>query len=269
MFRYLAIFISIFLTTHTHASPPVLVAGNGKLPHSTVVQVSTVQALLQGVYDGDTIFGQLKTFGDFGGGTLNGLDGEMLAFDGQFYHVKGDGSAHLVPNTMKTPYAIVHFFHTDKMVILNTPIQSYKDFQNYLSQHLPSRNRPYAFKIRGKFDYLKTRSVYKQSQPYLPLIEVVAHQSIFEFKNITGTAVGYWFPDYLDQLTVPGYHLHFISEDKQRGGHVLNCRVSAATIAIDFIDGVHLLIPQDATFHGTDLTNYSREELKKVKGESD
>ncbi|BAP55000.1 alpha-acetolactate decarboxylase AlsD [Thioploca ingrica] len=46
---------------------------------STVVQVSTIQALLKGIYDGDTTFKQLKQFGDFGFGTFNGLDGEMIA----------------------------------------------------------------------------------------------------------------------------------------------------------------------------------------------
>lgn len=236
---------------------------------STVVQISTIQALLKGVYDGDTTFEQLRTFGDFGIGTFNGLDGEMVAFDGQFYQVKGDGSVHLVPDTMKTPYAAVHFFHTDKRVMLTTPIQSYPHFQNALDQYLPSRNRPYAFKITGNFDYLKTRSVYKQNKPYPPTVEVVAQQSIFEFKDITGTAVGYWFPDYFEKLGVPGYHLHFISEDKQQGGHVLNCRLSKATIAIDFIDSVKLLIPKNAAFHRTDLGAISREELDKVEKDND
>ncbi|HDN27768.1 MAG TPA: acetolactate decarboxylase [Thioploca sp.] len=237
--------------------------------HSTVVQISTIQALLKGVYDGEMSFGQLKTLGDFGFGTFNGLDGEMAAFDGQFYQVKSDGTVHLVPDTLKTPYAAVHFFQTDKTVVLNAPIQSYPHFQNALDPHLPSRNRPYALKVTGTFDYLKTRSVSKQRKPYPPTVAVVAHQSIFEFENITGTAVGYWFPDYMDKLAVPGYHLHFISEDKQHGGHVLNCRLSKATIAIDFIDSVKLLIPQDAAFQGADFSTYSRKELDKVVKDND
>lgn len=237
--------------------------------HSTVVQISTIQALLKGVYDGETTFKQLKTFGNFGMGTFHGLDGEMIAFSGQFYQVKDDGTVHLVPDNMKTPYATVHFFQTDKVVTLKAPIQSYQHFQNELDRHLPSRNRPYAFKITGTFDYLKTRSVSKQSQPYSPLVKVVAHQSIFEMEKITGTAVGYWFPDYMDKLNVPGYHLHFISEDKQHGGHVLNCRLSTATVAIDFIDSVRLLIPQDAAFQNANLSSYSQKELDKVEKEKD
>jgi acetolactate decarboxylase len=235
-----------------------------EMSSSTVVQVSTIQALLKGVYEGETTYGQLKNWGDFGEGTFDALDGEMIALDGQFYQVKGDGSVHLVSDTMKTPYAAVHFFQADKTVTLKTLMQSYPLFQNYLDQYLPSRNRPYAFKITGKFNYLKTRSVHKQKKPYPPTVEVVAHQPIFEFENITGTAVGYWFPEYMDKLAVPGYHLHFISEDKQHGGHVLNCRLSKATIAIDFIDTVKLLIPQNAAFQEADLGTYNRQELEKV-----
>jgi acetolactate decarboxylase len=232
---------------------------------STVVQISTIQALLKGIYDGETTFQQVKKWGNFGMGTINGLDGEMAAFDGQFYQVKGDGSVHIIPDSMKTPYATVHFFHPDQTIRLTTAFQSYADFQNHLDQYLPSRNRPYAFKITGTFDYLKTRSVYKQKQPYPSLVKVAHHQSVFEFKNITGTAVGYWFPDYMEKLTVPGYHLHFVSEDKQHGGHVLNCRFSKATVAIDWINTIKLVIPQDATFHRADFSTYNRAELEAVK----
>jgi acetolactate decarboxylase len=251
--RMWLLIIFCFLTQYTYATD------------SSVVQLSTAQALLKGIYDGETTFEQLKKWGNFGMGTLNGLDGEMVAIEGQFYIVKGDGSVHLIHDKMKTPYATVHFFQADQTVTLTTPIQNYIDFQNHLDQYLPSRNRPYAFKITGTFDELKTRSVYKQKPPYPPAIEVIADQSVFEFKNITGTAVGYWFPDYLEKLTVPGYHLHFLSEDKQHGGHILNCRLSKGTVAIDWLNTIKLVIPQDSAFHESDFSRYHRTEIEAVK----
>ena len=69
----------------------------------------------------------------------------------------------------------------------------------------------------------------------------------------------------MEKLTVPGYHLHFVSEDKQHGGHVLNCRLSKATVAIDWINTIKLVIPQDATFQGTDFSSYNRAEIEAVK----
>jgi acetolactate decarboxylase len=232
---------------------------------STVVQVSIIQALLKGIYDSDTTFKQLKQFGDFGFGTLNGLDGEMIALEGQFYQAQADGSVHLVTDSMKTPYATVHFFQTDQEITLTESIQSYEQLQSRLDQYLPSRNRPYGLKITGTFDYLKVRSVPKQNKPYPPVVEVVTHQPVFEWKKITGTLVGYWFPDYMDKLNVPGYHLHFISADKQQGGHLLDCRLSTATIDLDWIDSVKLLIPQNAEFQQANLTTYSKTDLEKVE----
>lgn len=236
---------------------------------STVVQVSTIQALLKGIYESEFTFEQLKTFGDFGFGTLNGLDGEMIALDGEFYQVKGDGSVHLVPDFQKTPYASVLFFQADKTITLEDPVPSYSKFQEVVSQHLPSPNRPYALKITGTFDYMKTRSVDKQEIPYPSLTEVTKYQPVFEFNKITGTMVGYWFPDYLDKLNVPGYHLHFISKDKQHGGHVLNCHLTTATVAIDFIDSVRFIIPQHKDFLYADFKTYDHEELEQVEGDDE
>lgn len=52
-------------------------------PHE-IFQLSTINALLEGVFDGNMSYGQLKQHGDFGIGTFNGLDGEMIAFDAAF-----------------------------------------------------------------------------------------------------------------------------------------------------------------------------------------
>lgn len=41
-------------------------------------QYSTLEALLGGVYDGEVTVGELLTHGDFGLGTFNSLDGEMI-----------------------------------------------------------------------------------------------------------------------------------------------------------------------------------------------
>ena len=225
-----------------------------KLPPSTLVQVSSFQAFMSGVYDGNTTLKQLQELGDFGLATLNGLDGEVLAFDGQFYQVKGDGSVCLVPDNAKFPIASVHFFHPDKIVKPKIPFQNYEHFQNYFNQLLPNRNRPYAFKITGKFKYLKLRSVYKQGKPYLPLAEIIEKQSIFELNDVTGTAVGYWLPYYLNKLVILGYHLHFISESRQQGGHVSELSLLTATIAIDFIDGIYFLIPKNTEFEKANLS---------------
>ena len=50
-------------------------------PH-VIFQTSTIDALLDGAYDGEVTFGQLRDHGDFGLGTFEACDGEMIAVEG-------------------------------------------------------------------------------------------------------------------------------------------------------------------------------------------
>src|SRR6476661_8800723 len=74
---------------------------------SEVYQISTISSLLAGGYDGDTTVGELIRHGDFGLGTFNGVDGEMIVLDGQTYRATTDGLAHPVAPTELTPFAVV------------------------------------------------------------------------------------------------------------------------------------------------------------------
>src|SRR4028118_424870 len=82
----------------------------GARPHHTLFQTSTIDALLHGEYDGDVDFEELGGRGDFGLGTLEALDGEMVALDGGFYQVKADGRAYEIEPRARTPFAVVTFF---------------------------------------------------------------------------------------------------------------------------------------------------------------
>ena len=182
-------------------------------------QTSTINALLEGIYDGETTYGELKQHGDFGLGTFNGLDGEMVGLDGKFYQVKADGIAYPVSDSAKTPFAVVTFFKTDKTVLLKKA-EDYSQLKQYLDYSLPTKNIFYAIKIEGVFKYIKTRSVPGQTKPYPPLVEVTKNQPIFEFHNVKGTIVGFRCPVYVKGINVPGYHLHFITKNKKaRGAH--------------------------------------------------
>src|SRR5881397_1152764 len=78
-------------------------------PH-VLFQASTIGALLEGAYDGDVTFAELAEHGDLGLGTLNALDGEMIAIDGRFYRAELDGAINRVNPAAKTPFAVVVFF---------------------------------------------------------------------------------------------------------------------------------------------------------------
>ena len=227
-------------------------------------QTSTINALLDEVYDGKVTVKELKMHGDLGLGTYNNLDGEMIGLDGEFYQVKADGIAYLVDDLIKTPFAVVTFFEPDKTIVLKKTV-NYKQLEQCLDNMLPTRNIFYAFKIEGTFKYIKTRSVPGQNKPYPPLVEIVKDQPIFEFHDVEGTLVGSWFPGYMKGVNVPGYHFHFITEDKKAGGHLLECQTENVRIGIDYTSNSYLSLPEDEEFYNAELSKENRAVLEKVE----
>jgi acetolactate decarboxylase len=227
-------------------------------------QYSTIQALMAGVYDGDLTFRELAEQGDFGLGTLNGLDGEMIGVDGKFYQVKANGVANPVPKTAKTPFANVTWFHPDTTINVNDPV-SLQDLEQYLRKLLPSPNLIYAIKITGTFPFIKTRSVSRQLRPYPLLTEAVKKQTVFEFYQVSGVIVGFWTPSYLAGVNVAGYHLHFITADRRAGGHLLNCCLEQARIEISRMAEFKLQLPRSGEFLQKDLMGAGEKEIGRIE----
>ncbi len=227
-------------------------------------QASTINALLEGVYDGELSYRELMQRGDFGIGTFNGLDGEMLAVDGGFYQIKSDGKAYPVDGALKTPFAAVTFFEADKAIVLDQPLD-YDALQQYLDSLWATKNIFYAIKITGVFDYIKTRSVPRQEKPYPPLVEVARQQPTFEFHNTAGVLVGYRLPAYMKGVNVSGYHFHFINKDRTAGGHVLECRLKGVMVEVDYTLELHMLLPEGGEFYKADLSKDKQKELKSIE----
>jgi len=187
-----------------------------------IYQVSSFDTFKKGVYDGDVEFRELKKYGDFGIGTVNGLDGEMVALDGKFYQVKSDGKPYPIADSTKTPFATVTFFRADKKKSLEQPLDL-KGLQGELDRLVSNPDLPSVFKIVGSFDQVKARSVPCQQKPYVGLMDALKNQVFFDLKNVPGTLVGFRYPGYMDGVNVGGYHFHFIAADGKSGGHVLDC----------------------------------------------
>ena len=196
-------------------------------------QSSTISALSEGAFDGDLTYKDLREHGDFGLGTFDNLNGEMIALEDEFYQIKADGKAYLADNSMETPFAVVTFFEPDKAVSLDKMLD-YEQLKQHLDSMLPARDIFYAIKVEGAFNYIKARSVSAQSKPFPSLAEALEGQTIFEFNDVTGTLVGFWCPTYVEGINVPGYHLHFITSDKKAGGHLLDCQTESVKIEIDY-----------------------------------
>ncbi|MEW6532050.1 MAG: acetolactate decarboxylase [Thermodesulfobacteriota bacterium] len=210
----------------------------------SIFQVSTWHALKQGMYDGETTYGELKKHGDFGIGTLNGLDGEMVALNHEFFQIKADGRVHPITDDKKTPFAVVTFFKPDKKFSLPA-VNDMRELAEALDRMLTPSGKPCAIRIDGEFTHVKVRSVPRQERPYPGIDDALKHQTFFELKNVRGTLVGFRFPGYFDGVNVPGFHFHFITADKQAGGHVLDCSTAEANVEVAVISNLSVRFLED------------------------
>jgi acetolactate decarboxylase len=209
-------------------------------PH-VLFQASTIGVLLEGAYDGDLSFAELAEHGDLGLGTLNGLDGEMIAIDGRFYRADVDGAAGEIDPTARTPFAVVIRFAPAIDSRLDGPLD-HEGLLAQLDDLIPADAASCAIRLDGRFELVRARSVPRQSRPYRPLTEVVAEQHVFELAG-EGTMLGFRFPDYAEGIEVSGYHLHFISADRKCGGHVLDSRSSGLRARLDPSSELHVELP--------------------------
>jgi acetolactate decarboxylase len=215
-------------------------------------QASTIGALLDGSFEGDLTFEELGERGDLGLGTLNGLDGEMIAVDGEFFRADVDGAVTEIGEEERTPFAVVTWFEPT----VEGEITAGLDHESTLEalDAMARSESSFAVRLDGHFASVRARSVPRQSPPYRPLAEVVADQHVFELTDVEGTMVGFRFPAYVEGIEVAGYHLHFVDEERTRGGHVLGSRSSGPLRArIDPSDDLHIELPPAIDLADPDL----------------
>jgi acetolactate decarboxylase len=232
---------------------------------ATLFQVGNASALFSGAIEGDMTIQQLKQHGNFGLGTFNDIKGEMIALDGDFYQIGENGKTTLVDLKWKTPYAEIMNF-VPKLFIHLDKFENYKLLKEMIYSKLDNKNIPYAVYIKGHFDYIKLRS--RSPRSALETKNII--EKIYLLQNISGTLVGYWFPEYLMNLTVPSFHLHFISDDKKRSGHVLDLKIENAQFSLKEIDKIELQFPQTkiygkANIVAPTLSTYKNAQLYDTK----
>jgi acetolactate decarboxylase len=223
-------------------------------PEHELFQTSTVQALLAGAYDGDVTLAEILEHGDLGLGTLNGLDGELIVLDGHAYKAELDCTLSRPPRSSKTPYAVVVPFSPSAPIALTGPFGE-SELEARLGEELTGATRPTAIRIDGRFAEVHVRSVPRQTPPYRPLAEVIAEQQISVLRNVSGTLMGFCFPDALDGIEMVGSHLHFLTDDRTRGGHVLSYTLLDATARLDGAARLHVELPRTVAVprHGAAL----------------
>lgn len=210
-----------------------------------IYHYSSMDAMRNGVYTGDLSVKELKQKGDFGLGTYNFLDGELIALDGKIYRIATNGSVEVADEKRKVPFGSFTFFKKDKSVTLEQ-IKTVDDLLKKLPEFLPSRNRFYAIRIDAAFSYLTLGGAVKvDEKDTTGIAAFMKTRPLYKKQNIKGTLVGFYNPGYAGGLDLSPFHFHFISDDKKAGGHVIEGTFSNAkiTVQLDEKNAYEIILP--------------------------
>ena len=235
-------------------------------------QVSLLNGLMQGDYDGSVSIGELLKHGDTGLGTFDKLDGEMIVINGEVYKAKSDGSIEKQPDDELTPFAAVCFMDNDYSIDGLDGIQNLNDLKTALDKEVKEKvndkNAFYMVKIDGEFNLAHVRSVPKQEKPYRPLNDVASEQKEYEYNDVKGTIVALYCPDYMEGINLPTWHFHFITDERDKGGHLLDINIKSAKGSMDKMEDYNLVLPSSETFSNMDLAKDLSKETEKTENKT-
>lgn len=230
-------------------------------------QTALLQSLMLGDYYGSVSVKELKTYGNTGIGTFDGLNGELVMIDGKVYSGLSDGTLKEMGDEVLVPFSDVTFLEKDITAELED-VTSMDDLKEKLDLIIKDEGKNYFYmaKIDADFDYIQYRSEIAQSKPYKPLADVMlTDQVVFEENNVKGSLIALYCPAYMDQLNTPGWHLHYISDGRDKGGHVLDMKFVSADVIIDKTMNFKMILPDEEFFNKLDLTQDLDSQINKVE----
>ena len=237
--------------------------------NETIYQVALLQSLAMGYFDGSVSVKDLKTHGDTGIGTFEGLDGEMIVLDGVVYRADENCDIHIMKDKDKIPFSNVTFFESDfSLRFINVADKA--ALEKILNEKVDKlgRNSFYMIKLTGDFNEILIRSEAASKEPYPTLVEALKTQKEISPQNISGTIVGLYCPDYMSSLNSVGWHFHFISADKKIGGHVLDLNIKRGEAQFDKTNNFEMGLPAKKNFHTLNFKTDLREDIRKAEQDS-
>ena len=256
----LAVMAGLLAGSVGYASPAVA-------ERESLNQVALLQSLAQGYFGGTVKVRDMRSLGDIGIGTFEGLNGEMIMLDGTVYQALGDGRVVVADDQEAVPYATVTYFDNDVSVRLSD-VKDKAAFEKILDEKVKEfgENSFYMIRLHTEFSSVLFRSEYGSQKPYPTLVEALkGKQTEFTAKNIKGTLVGLYCPNYMGGLNTPGWHFHFLSDDRKQGGHILELSLKQGSVEFDKTDKFTMILHDDKAFHEMNLAKDMSKDISSAE----
>ena len=229
-----------------------------------IYQYSLLNALMDGVSETGIPVSKLASKGNQGLGTFARMNGELLFLDGKIYQLQAEGNIREADETDQIPFAVSTSFvpQLTKNVKLKDK-DDIDDILNGFNDH--AANLFMTYRINGRFDYLKCRTVRGQEYKGQPLSELGKKQSVETYESVEGTIIGFRTPKNWQGFGVAGEHLHFITHDRKAGGHVLEVTAANVEMQMAVASNVHIELPTTDDFNAAKLVTDDAG-VKEVEG---
>jgi len=218
----------------------------------TLFQVSTSGATVSGLYATSVSAQALLAHGDFGLGTFEFLDeSEMIVLDGQVYKAGIGGTVCEAPLTSLASFAVMTRFNPQLDTYLSA-IDDVEDLCRRCDRYRSSNGLFHAFRLDGRFEVVKTCAG-RSAAGATRTAEGGNGQDDCVFAHGSGTLVGIWSPEFSTAFGVSGHHFQFISDDRQHGGPLLDCRARKLRLRMEALTDFHLAFPETESYLKADL----------------
>ncbi len=227
-------------------------------------QISLFSALLNGRYGGVCSIADVKKYGNLAIATMDRLDGEMQMIDGIVYQACADGRLLLPKDDETIPFGTIAKFTPEQELHLGG-IPCFEDFEERMKTECPGLNLPLAVHLKGNFLHVKVRAVGRQEKDGIGLAEAARNEAVFELDEISGDMVGFRLPGYVQGVNAPGWHLHFVDDARQHGGHVVNFTLKQGVMRICRAREFRIMLPD--VLNELDLDRDWSDDLRKAEAE--
>ena len=231
-------------------------------------QVSTLQALVAGYTKSVITVHELEGLGSVGLGTFEGVDGEMIMLDGVCYRACQDGTVVQPAPDTGVPFASVATVEGGATLELGQThgIEALKSALTCQIDEAFALNSMHGATVSGTFDSVSARSESAYHADHVTLKDMLATtQREFIFEKLDGTLVCVYHPDFMDGINAPGWHVHFLSEDRTQGGHVFDISLVRGHAVMHKVDRIEIQLPATPAFDTYALNETSQQESAEVE----
>lgn len=201
-----------------------------------VDQTRTAGRLFSGDFSASATAGQEFGGSRLGLGVMHDLEGEVVSLNGRTWRIPINGTPVVVADEEGIAFGVAA--HGGREHAVDIPPDLDTDgilaaIDAFLRHgHVDHELVVCAVELEGDFVDVTLRTVAPPTHGHETLGEIIDDETRFRFPVWRGTLVGFRFPDHTDGDTIPGLHLHGLSEDRSSGGHVRTATTARVTARI-------------------------------------